>query len=760
MNMQNFDVNDMEQALIKAAADARSRNHQYVVLEHVMYTLIQEPSVQEVLTAAEVDIVSLQDNLETYLTSNTVPSTQRQNQPKESETVVAVLQLTIGRVRAAGKSKATYLDLLVSISQQDESHAVFYFSEAGGTTERIKAVIAEVTGEEEPEVIMTPMGPMVNPNAKRPKMTEKRSKEVLGKFCDNLNERAKDSKIDPLIGREKEVLDTVHIVSRRTKNNAVYVGEPGVGKTAIAEGLAKLIVEENVPETVLDATVYSMNLGALVAGTKYRGEFEERVQDILDALEFVDKPILFIDEIHMIMGAGSGGGGSMDAANLLKPALAKGKLRCIGSTTYEEFRKHFEKDRALLRRFTKIDIVEPSVEDSILILEGLKPYYEEFHGVTYDSEGLVQAVKLTDRYLTNRFLPDKAIDVMDGAGARQRIRPVEERIAVITSAEIEDEVSRIAKIPPQTVKDSEATKLANLGIDLRTVVFGQDTAIDTLENAVYESRAGLRNKLKTMGSYLFSGPTGVGKTEAAKQLASTLGVEFIRFDMSEYMERHSVSKLIGAPPGYVGFEDGAAGGGLLTNAIDENPHCVLLLDEIEKAHPDVYNILLQVMDNGQLTNSAGKTVNFRNVILILTTNLGAAERDRPSIGFNKIDNDDEDMKAIEKALPPEFRNRLDAMVRFNKLSKDVMIKVVDKFLKATSALAMERNVTIVTTEAAREWLANKGYDPKMGARPLERVINENVTRLMSREILFGKLVKGGTATVDMVNDKLAITYSD
>jgi len=760
MTMQpQFDVSEVENTLRKASADASNRNQQYVVLEHILHVLLTEETVTTVLEDAKVDVVELQNNVETYLSSNMIPATTRQVQPKESENVIIVIQQTVARCRAGGRNKATYFDLLITVCEQDGSHAEYFFGQAGGDPATLKQAIVDTTGEDEPDMIMTPMGPMPNPNAKKAAMTEKKAKEVLEKFCMNLNERAKDAKIDPLIGREDEILDTVHIVSRRTKNNVVLTGEPGVGKTAIAEGLAKLIVEENVPDTVKEAVVYSLNIGALIAGTKYRGEFEERMQDILEALEFVDTPILFIDEIHMIMGAGSGGSGSMDVANLLKPALAKGYLRCIGSTTLEEFRKHFEKDRALLRRFTKVAVEEPSIDDSIRILEGLKSYYEDFHKVTYDSEGLALAVKLTDRYITNRFLPDKAIDVMDAAGARQRIRPAEERVDIITSELIEDEVSRLAKIPPQTVKEDEAAKLERLGDDLEKVVFGQGDALLALQEAVYMSRAGLRNKLKTQGAFLFTGPTGVGKTESAKQLAATLGIELVRFDMSEYMEKHTVSKLIGAPPGYVGFEDGGAGSGLLTNEIEQHPHSVLLLDEIEKAHPDVMNVLLQVMDNGRLTNSDGKTVDFRNVILILTTNLGATERDKPSIGFTSADNDDADVKVIEKALSPEFRNRLDAIVRFKKLSQDIMIKVVNKFLKATAELAVERDVTIIVTDAGREWLADKGYDPKMGARPLERVINNNIVKPMSREMLFGQLVGGGTATVDLADDALVITYS-
>ena len=574
----------------------------------------------------------------------------------------------------------------------------------------------------------------------------------LGKFCVDLNAKAREGKVDPLIGRDDEVERCIQVLCRRRKNNPLLVGDPGVGKTAIAEGLAKKIVEGQTPDILAESTIFSLDMGALLAGTRYRGDFEERLKAVIKELEDHPDAILFIDEIHTVIGAGATTGGAMDASNLLKPALQSGGLRCMGSTTYNEFRQHFEKDRALSRRFQKIDVNEPSVDDSVKILKGLKPFFEEHHEVKYTADAIKTAVDLSFRYINDRKLPDKAIDVIDEAGAAQHLLPDSKRKKTITPKDIESVVSKIARIPPKSVSKDDTEQLRDLEGNLKRVVFGQDSAIDALSSAIKLARAGLREPEKPIGSYLFTGPTGVGKTEVAKQLASVLGIEFKRFDMSEYMEKHSVSRLIGAPPGYVGFDQG----GLLTDAVDQHPHCVLLLDEIEKAHPDVYNILLQIMDHGTLTDHNGKSVSFRNVILIMTSNAGAAEQAKEAIGFGRDRREGEDTEAIERMFTPEFRNRLDAIISFAPLPKEVILLVVEKFVIQLEAQLMERGVTIELTKPAAEWIADKGYDDKMGARPLSRVIQEHIKKPLAEELLFGKLAKGGLVRVSVKDKKLSL----
>ncbi|WP_439124911.1 ATP-dependent Clp protease ATP-binding subunit ClpA, partial [Marivita sp.] len=578
---------------------------------------------------------------------------------------------------------------------------------------------------------------------------------ALAKYCVDLNAKSREGDIDPLIGRESEVERCIQVLCRRRKNNPLLVGDPGVGKTAIAEGLARKIVAGQTPEVLAKTTIYSLDMGALLAGTRYRGDFEERLKAVMTELEDHDDAVLFIDEIHTVIGAGATSGGAMDASNLLKPALQGGKLRCMGSTTYKEFRQHFEKDRALSRRFQKIDVNEPSVEDTIKILKGLKPYFEEHHGIKYTADAIKTAVELSARYINDRKLPDKAIDVIDEAGAAQHLIAESKRRKSLGAKEIEAVVAKIARIPPKNVSKDDAEVLKDLEASLKRVVFGQDAAIDALSSAIKLARAGLREPEKPIGNYLFAGPTGVGKTEVAKQLADTLGVELLRFDMSEYMEKHAVSRLIGAPPGYVGFDQG----GQLTDGVDQHPHCVLLLDEIEKAHPDVYNILLQVMDHGSLTDHNGRTVSFRNVILIMTSNAGAAEQAKAAIGFGRDRREGEDTAAIERTFTPEFRNRLDAVISFAPLPKSVILQVVEKFVLQLEAQLMDRNVTIELTKPAAEWLAEKGYDDKMGARPLGRVIQEEIKKPLAEELLFGKLAKGGVVKVAVKDGKLTLDLS-
>ena len=748
---------NLEQSLHRALSTANARSHEYATLEHLLFSLTEDQDAMAVLRSCGVSMTDLRDQLEHYLDNELTYLVQESdNEAKPTTAFQRVLQRAAIHVQSSGREEVTGANVLVALFSERESHAVYFLQEQDMT--RFDAVnyishgIAKVSG-----VTPVPKTPEGVDDDGRPQGDSMGDGNVLHTYCVNLNERAKSGKIDPLIGREDEVNRTIQILCRRSKNNPLYVGDPGVGKTAIAEGLAKRIHEGDVPEVLQGTTIYSLDMGVLLAGTRYRGDFEERLKGVIQELQGMDDAVLFIDEIHTIIGAGATSSGSMDASNLLKPALANGSIRCIGSTTYKEYRNYFEKDRALVRRFQKIDIKEPSVEDTIKILEGLKPYFEKHHKVTYEPEALRAAVELSDRYIGDRQLPDKAIDIIDEVGAAQMLVPADKRKKIITEEDIEGVVAAIARMPAKTVTKDDKALLANLERDLKTLVFDQNDAIDTLSDSIKMARAGLRDHDKPIGSYLFSGPTGVGKTEVARQLSKTLGVELIRFDMSEYMERHAVSRLIGTPPGYVGFDQG----GLLTDKVDQNPHCVLLLDEIEKAHPDIYNILLQVMDYGKLTDNNGKTIDFRNVILIMTTNAGATQLAKAPVGFERSARTDDDSEEINRVFSPEFRNRLDAIVPFNALSKDTVAKVVDKFVMELEAQLSEKNVIITLHDRARDYLADKGYDPAMGARPLSRVIQKEIKRPLAEEILFGKLSnKGGAVTIDYKDDELVFVYED
>ena len=742
------------QEIVDRASDIAAVNmHQYVTLEHILASLLVENAVIDVLNDLEVDVEELGKDLVGFFQTGSLPKAQVGQVPRQTPALVDMIRQATARVMLSGRQEIKPNDLLVSMVERadENSHAFFFLAKYGVELDELKFVVSHPEGggmghdDDEDED-----GERLNKNER-----------VLARYTTNLNEQATKGRIDPLIGREEEVATLILTTARRTKNNSVLIGEPGVGKTAVVEGLARQIVEGNVPDSIKNAVVYSLDISALMAGAKFRGDMEERLKQILKALEGIEHPILFIDEIHMIMGAGStSGGGGMDVANLLKPALAKGSLRCIGSTTYEEFRKYFEKDRALLRRFQKLDVNEPSVEDAKRILRGLAPVYAEYHGVEYNEEALDAAVELTARYVTDRLLPDKAIDVIDAAGARQKIRPQEDRLSVITLDLIESEVSRIARIPARTVKEDESHKLSHLDSDLRGAVFGQDSAVEAVVDAVITARAGLRAANKPQASFLFTGPTGVGKTELVKQLSKTLGLPLLRYNMSEYMEKHSVSKLIGSPPGYVGFGDGGSGSGLLINDIEKTPHAILLLDEIEKAHEDIFKIFLQVMDEGTLTSSSGKAVSFQNVVFVMTSNAGAQELQKNNIGFGKMDDrQGADDEVINRTFAPEFRNRLDAIVKFKSLSGENMIHIVTKFIGELNQLAAEKNVAVEASQAAMEWLAVKGYDPKMGARPLARVINDHIKKPLSRALVFGPLKNGGTAFVEVVDGELQVSFT-
>ncbi len=739
---------NLERTLHRALAQANDRRHEYATLEHLLLAMTEDSDAVAVLRACGVDIDQLREDLVDYV-DNELASliTAHGGDAKPTASFQRVLQRAAIHVQSSGREEVTGANVLVAMFSERESHAVYFLQ--GQEMSRLDAVnyishgIAKVPGQGEERSVHG-----ADEDATGEKVVRK-GHEALDAYCVNLNQKATDGKIDPLIGRQAEIERTIQVLCRRTKNNPLFVGDAGVGKTALAEGLARQIVHGEVPTVLADAVVYALDMGALLAGTRYRGDFEERLKAVVSELEAQDHAILFIDEIHTVIGAGATSGGAMDASNLLKPALQSGSLRCIGSTTYKEYRNYFEKDRALVRRFQKIDINEPTVEEAVKILRGLKPYYEEHHAVRYTAEALRAAVELAARYIGDRKLPDKAIDVIDEVGASQMLLPESRRRKTIGVKEVEAVIAKIARIPPKSVSKDDRSALLNLDRDLKTMVFGQDPAIEALSAAIKLARAGLREPQKPIGCYLFSGPTGVGKTEVARQLALSLGVELTRFDMSEYMERHSVSRLIGAPPGYVGFDQG----GLLTDAIDQHPHCVLLLDEIEKAHPDLFNILLQVMDHGKLTDHNGKSVDFRNVILIMTTNAGAADLAKPGIGFGNSKRQGDDEEAINRLFTPEFRNRLDAIIGFSALSPQVMSKVVDKFVMELEAQLADRHVTIELDEAARKWLAEKGYDETFGARPLARVIQEHVKKPLAEELLFGKLAKGGTVQVTIEEDK-------
>ena len=745
---------NLEQSLHRALALATERNHEFATLEHLLLALTDDSDGVSVLRACGVEVDKLRQELSSFIEDDLGDLvTEKLSEPKPTAGFQRVVQRAAIHVQSSGREEVTGANVLVAIFSEREAHAVYFLQMHDMT--RLDAVnyishgIAKVPGfSDTKEAQGVDDGVTEDQDAKT-------GSEALDAYCVNLNQKAIDGKIDPLIGRESEIDRTIQILCRRTKNNPLYVGDPGVGKTAIAEGLARRIVNREVPEVLIDNVIYSLDMGTLLAGTRYRGDFEERIKAVLTELEDMPHSILFIDEIHTVIGAGATSGGSMDASNLLKPSLQNGALRCVGSTTYKEFRGYFEKDRALARRFQKIDVHEPSVEDTVKILRGLKPYYEEHHNVRYTAEALRQAVELSARYIHDRKLPDKAIDVIDEVGASRMLLPENKRKKTISAKDVENVIATMARIPPKTVSRDDKKILVNLERDLKTMVFGQDNAINELSGAIKLARAGLRDPEKPIGNYLFSGPTGVGKTEVARQLSRSMGIDLVRFDMSEYMERHTVSRLIGAPPGYVGFDQG----GLLTEAIDQQPHAVLLLDEIEKAHPDLFNILLQIMDHGKLTDNNGKSVDFRNVVLIMTSNAGAVEMAKASIGFEREEREGDDEEAIEKMFSPEFRNRLDAIVSFSSLSPEVMGKVVDKFVMELESQLSDRDVTITLTDQSREWLAKKGYDRKFGARPLSRVIQEYIKKPLSEQLLFGDLTKGGNVQVKVKNKKLDFEYS-
>ena len=737
----------LENAIHEALAAANARKHELATLEHLLLVLLDEPDAAKVMRACSVDLKLLrkalvdfiEDDLSTLITdvdgSEAVPTAAFQR----------VIQRAAIHVQSSGRTEVTGANVLVAIFAERESNAAYFLQEQDMTRYDAVNFIAHGVAKDPDFVESRPIvgaeddTEMLDGDGHE--TSEKES--ALAKYCIDLNEKSAKGNVDPLIGREHEVERCIQVLCRRRKNNPILVGDPGVGKTGIAEGLARKITRGQTPAILSKTTIYSLDMGALLAGTRYRGDFEERLKAVMKEMEEHADAVLFIDEIHTVIGAGATSGGAMDASNLLKPALQGGKLRCMGSTTYKEFRQHFEKDRALARRFQKIDVAEPSVEDSVKILKGLKPYFEEHHDVKYTSDAIKTAVELAARYINDRKLPDKAIDVIDEAGAAQHLLSDSKRRKTIGVKEIEAVVAKIARIPPKSVSKDDAEVLRDLEAGLKRVVFGQDTAIEALASAIKLARAGLREPEKPIGNYLFAGPTGVGKTEVAKQLADGLGVKLIRFDMSEYMEKHAISRLIGAPPGYVGFDQG----GMLTDSVDQDPHCVLLLDEIEKAHPDVFNILLQVMDHGKLTDHNGRTTDFRNVVLIMTSNAGASEMSKAAIGFGRERREGEDTQAIERTFTPEFRNRLDAVVSFAPLDREVIAQVVEKFVLQLEAQLMDRNVTIEITKAAADWLGEKGYDSKMGARPLGRVIQEHIKKPLAEELLFGKLTKGGLVKV-------------
>ena len=751
--------NTLEQAIHAALAHANERQHELATLEHLLLALIDEPDAARVMKACSVDLEDLRGTLLKYIDEE-LSAFETNIEGSEAVPTAAfqrVIQRAAIHVQSSGRTEVTGANVLVAIFAERESNAAYFLQEQDMTRYDAGNYIAHGVAKDPSYGETRPVSGTPDFEEATNEAPEEEAKDsALGKYCVDLNAKARKGDIDPLIGRDQEVERCIQVLCRRRKNNPLLVGDPGVGKTAIAEGLAKKIEAGETPEVLSKTTIFSLDMGALLAGTRYRGDFEERLKAVVSELENHPDAVLFIDEIHTVIGAGATSGGAMDASNLLKPALQGGKLRCMGSTTYKEFRQHFEKDRALSRRFQKIDVNEPTVDDTVKILKGLKPYFEEHHAIKYTNDAIKTAVELSDRYINDRKLPDKAIDVIDEAGAAQHLVAASKRRKSIGTKEIEAIIAKIARIPPKSVSKDDQEVLRDLEGSLKRVVFGQDDAITALSSAIKLSRAGLRDPEKPIGNYLFAGPTGVGKTEVARQLASQLGVELLRFDMSEYMEKHAVSRLIGAPPGYVGFDQG----GLLTDGVDQHPHCVLLLDEMEKAHPDVYNILLQVMDHGQLTDHNGRTVNFRNVVLIMTSNAGATEQAKEAIGFGRARREGEDTAAIERTFTPEFRNRLDAVISFAPLSKDVITQVVEKFVLQLEAQLMDRNVSIELTPAAAEWLADKGYDDKMGARPLGRVIQEHIKKPLAEELLFGKLAKGGLVQVGVKDGEIDLRIEE
>ncbi len=737
---------ELEVTLNAAFTSAHAKRHEFITVEHLLLALLDNVTTIPILIACGCNVNALRGELTRFIdeTISLIPEgIQRETQPTLG--FQRVLQRAVFHVQASDKKEVTGANLFVALFSEQDSHAVYLLNKQDITRLDVVNYLAHGVSKIEQQ------RKEVGEDADGERGMGETMGSPLEKYATNLNEEALKGNIDPLIGREVEVERTIQVLCRRRKNNPLLVGEAGVGKTAIAEGLAKRIVEEQVPDVLMNSTIYSLDMGALVAGTKYRGDFEKRLKALISQLKKEPDSILFIDEIHTIIGAGSASGGVMDASNLIKPVLASGQLRCIGSTTYQEYRGIFEKDHALARRFQKIDIVEPSIEDAVQILKGLKSRFEEHHGLKYTQEALRVAVELSARYITDRHLPDKAIDVIDEAGARQRLFAEGERKEIIDTADIEEVIAKIARVPAQSVSSTDRDKLANLEKNLKMLVFGQDEAISELASAIKLSRAGLRDTAKTIGSFLFAGPTGVGKTEVSRQLAKVMGIELIRFDMSEYMERHTVSRLIGAPPGYVGYDQG----GLLTEAVTKHPHAVLLLDELEKAHPDVFNLLLQVMDHGTLTDNNGRKADFRNIILIMTTNAGAEEGSRASIGFTQQNHASDAMKVIERGFSPEFRNRLDAIVQFKPLDMAVVGSVVDKFIFELEAVLADKNVTLTLEPAARAWLAERGYDIKMGARPMARLIQEKIKKPLAEDLLFGRLVNGGHVRIHVENDALA-----
>src|SRR6266849_55218 len=742
----------LEQSLHRALALANERHHEYATLEHLLLALLDDQDSAAVLRACNVDLDKLRRNLVSYVESELESLvTDGTGDSKPTAGFQRVIQRAVIHVQSSGRDEVTGANVLVAIFAERESHAAYFLQEQDMT--RYDAVnyishgIAKRPGMSEAR----PVRGADEDTDTKPGDEPKKKGDALDAYCINLNKKAREGKIDPLIGREAEINRCIQVLCRRQKNNPLFVGDAGVGKTAIAEGLARRVVNGEVPDVLRNATVFALDMGTLLAGTRYRGDFEERLKQVIKELEAYPGAIMFIDEIHTVIGAGATSGGAMDASNLLKPALASGTLRCIGSTTYKEYRQYFEKDRALVRRFQKIDINEPTVPDAIEILKGLKPYFEDYHRLKYTAEAIKASVELSSRYIHDRKLPDKAIDVIDESGAAQMLLPESRRKRTIRLKEIETTIATMARIPPKAVSKDDAEVLRHLEETLKRVVYGQDKAIEALAASIKLARAGLREPEKPIGCYLFSGPTGVGKTEVAKQLAASLGVELIRFDMSEYMERHTVSRLIGAPPGYVGFDQG----GLLTDGVDQHPHCVVLLDEIEKAHPDLYNVLLQIMDHGRLTDHNGKPVNFRNVILIMTTNAGAADLARQAFGFTRNKREGDDHEAINRQFAPEFRNRLDAIVSFAHLNADVIGMVVEKFVLQLEAQLADRDVTIELSEPAKAWLVQHGYDEQMGARPMARVIQEHIKKPLADEVLFGKLKGGGHVRVVLVKDEAA-----
>jgi len=749
---------ELEISINALFTNARAQSHEFVTVEHLLLAMTNNSSATQALKACRIDINILQTELESFIESSTpILSTDDVRETQPTLGFQRVIQRSVYHVQATEKGEVVGENILVAIFGEPESHAVYFLNKQGMSRLDLVNYVSHGVNKYEGESSSTTdfFGEEVD-GVDAEAETAEPSETPLEKYADNLNQKARNGKIDPLIGRDEEVERAVQVLCRRRKNNPLLVGEAGVGKTAIAEGLAKRIVDGQVPGVLNSAVIYSLDLASLVAGTKYRGDFEKRLKAVLNQIKAEEHAVLFIDEIHIIIGAGSTSGGTMDASNLIKPVLASGELKCIGSTTYQEYYGVFEKDRALARRFQKIDVREPTIDETIKILQGLKSRYEDYHQVKYTNPALKSAVELSARYISDRFLPDKAIDVIDEAGANRQLQPESSRKKTISVKDIESIVSKIARIPPKTVSSSDLDTLKHLGKSLKRVVFGQDKAVDQLTTAIKMSRSGLREDHKTIGSFLFSGPTGVGKTEVTNQLAEHLGVELLRFDMSEYMERHTVSRLIGAPPGYVGYDEG----GLLTGAVIKNPHAVLLLDEIEKAHPDVFNILLQVMDNGSLTDSNGRKVDFRNVILIMTTNAGAQNVSRSSMGFTLQDHSTDSMKAVEMTFTPEFRNRLDAVIQFSPLSKSVITSVVDKFLIRLELQLLEKKVTLIVDDKAKAWLAEKGFDPQMGARPMTRVIQESIKRPLADEILFGKLsVKGGVVRVSVKDKALSFNFN-